>query len=105
MKVEDEKLETKPLAPVVPKPALPPEETEEKEFDAVETNGKLADEYNPDDEIDESSFGYGWSYDENLDAKLDSPEEVEKEEELFDEDAEYAQGKPVGYDLDDSGND
>ncbi len=59
-------------------------------------NHLLADEYNPDDESDSNAFGYGWSYDEGL----DSPEEVEKEEEPYDEDAEYASsGKPVGYDL------
>ncbi len=76
-------------------------EDEDKDFDGAEPNGKLSDEYNPDDELDEAAFGYGWSYQETL----DSPEEVEKEEEFFDEDAEYAQGKPVGYDLDRDGED
>ena len=64
---------------------------------STDTDTVLADEYNPDDEQDVNAFGYGWSYDE----ALDSPEEAEKEEEPFDEDAEYANsGKPVGYDLD-----
>ena len=64
----------------------------------VEPNGLLSDEYNPDDEQEGNSFGYGWSYDEGL----DSPEDVEHEDELYDEDAEYANsGKPVGFDIDD----
>lgn len=67
-----------------------------------EPSHALTDEYNPDDEQDVNAFGYGWSYDEGL----DSPEEVEKEDEIFDEDAEYANsGKPVGYDLDQSDDD
>jgi hypothetical protein len=68
----------------------------EEESESIETNGKLSDEYNPDDEPIDASFGYGWSYNEGL----DDPEEADKEEEFFDEDAEYASGKPVGFDLD-----
>ena len=72
-----------------------PSDLDEKETDQ---NNFLADEYNPDDEQDLNAFGYGWSYDEGL----DSPEDLEKEMEDYDEDAEYAEGKPVGYDLDQS---
>ena len=59
----------------------------------VEPNGLLSDEYNADDEQEGNSFGYGWSYNEGL----DSPEDFANEDEVFDEDAEYAHsGKPVG---------
>ena len=63
----------------------------------VEPNGLLSDEYNTDDEQEGNAFGYGWSYKE----ALDSPEEVEGQDERFDEDAEYAtSGKPVGFEID-----
>ena len=70
------------------------EDLEPKESEPIHS---LSDEYNPDDEQEHNAFGYGWSYDEGL----DSPEDLENEEVLDDEDAEYAtSGKPVGYDLD-----
>ena len=57
----------------------------------------MADEYNPDDEQETNAFGYGWSYDEGL----DQPEDFENDDvDPYDEDLAYAQGKPVGYDLD-----
>ena len=101
VKIEKLPAEATPVkvAPYVPENDLPDEPlvTEEKSNDsAIEPNGLLADEYNPDDENENNAFGYGWSYDEGL----DSPEDVEKEDEPYDEDAEYAQSKPVGYDLD-----
>ena len=74
------------------------EKSEPTKTPTPELNGLLSDEYNPDDEQEGNSFGYGWSYDEGL----DSPEDVDKEDEPYDEDAEYANsGKPVGFDIDD----
>ncbi|MCT4642040.1 MAG: hypothetical protein N4A33_07040, partial [Bacteriovoracaceae bacterium] len=57
----------------------------------------LTKEYNPDDEQDENAFGYGWGYED----ALDSPEDFIGEDEVYDEDAEYANsGKPVGSQID-----
>ena len=61
-----------------------------------ENSQSLTNEYNPDDEQSDEQVSYGWDFNEGL----DNPEEVDKEEEVVDEDAEYAKGKPVGYDLD-----
>ena len=61
-----------------------------------ESSEQLTQEYNPDDEQENNAFGYGWSYNEGL----ESPEDVEKEDEEYDEDAEYASGKPVGCEID-----
>ena len=111
---EAENVEVEKLEPVEAKTTVvePPKEAVEEDMDDMDinrsledrsTNDKsaepshaLTDEYNPDDEQEDNLFGYGWSYEEGL----DSPEEVDREEELYDEDAEYASGKPVGFDLD-----
>ena len=60
-----------------------------------EKEGSLSAEYNSDDEQDSNAFGYGWNYDEGL----EKPEVLETEDEPFDEDSEYASGKPIGFDI------
>ena len=53
---------------------------------------KLSDEFNADDEQDPNQeFGYGWDYNDNF----DDAEKLASEDEVFDEDAEYASQKKV----------
>ena len=62
--------------------------------------GRLADEYNPDDEFDDASetqYGYGWGYNDSFD-RPDKDEEEDEEEEELDEDHRYANGLDVNND-------